>query len=67
MKYKLLLICFLILLVGCTSSYEDCTTDCIEMCMEGKEYQPVDGWSGCLSYWCRATEECRVKCYDECR
>ncbi len=60
-------ICILtILLFGCTSSYEGCRNDCIELCMEGKEYKPAT-LNEPLTRWNLATSECKHECYDECK
>ena len=56
----------LILLVGCESSYTECKYDCIDICMEGKEYKKV-GWFEPMSRYERATDECVLECYDGCR
>jgi len=57
------------LLVGCESSYDDCKQDCLDICMQGKEYRPISdlGMNEPLSLWYRAIPECREMCYNECR
>ncbi len=66
MKKAIWIIIVLVLLVGCTSSYEDCKMDCIGFCMEGKEYKEI-GMNEPLNLWDRATSECRHECYDDCK
>ena len=59
----------LLLISGCESSYDDCKYDCLDFCMEGKEYKKwFDmGLREEINLWSRATPECRDNCYNECK
>ena len=56
----------MILISGCSSSYDSCFEDCIPFCMEGKQYKSIE-WDEPVGEIYRATDECKEKCYNECR
>ena len=62
------LLIVVLLLSGC-SSYKDCKYDCLDFCMEGKEYKSI--WemerSESITIWNRAAPECKTQCYKECK